>query len=110
MFNRWIVIPVTLGYLRGMAVILAFLVLSFCLSSVMPTIAGESGCQFPEASARICGQSGAPDSVPAVIEHVPPILGGSVFTAWLPVPFLPVVALQFHAEPSTPRAPPFSLA
>ena len=93
-----------------MAAVLTLLVLAFCLSSFTPAIAGDTGCQVLEPSPRICGQSGAPDSLSVVVQHVAPVSGASVSTAWLLVTPLPVVAFQFHAGPSTPRAPPSPLA
>jgi hypothetical protein len=94
----------------GTAAVLAVLVMAFCLSSLTPAMAGDAGCQVPEPSARICGQSGDPHSISVAVQDVAPVLGASASTAWPPVASLPVVVSQFHAGPSTPRAPPFFLA
>ena len=92
---------------------MAALVLVFCLSSVAPAWADATGCQGPDPSPRMCGQSGgvgAFEQVVAVVDQLPsgqwePACVGS--TAFAPA----VEGLsQFHVGPSVPRAPPFSLA
>lgn len=96
--------------LRGVPAVLAVLVLVFCHSSAAPTPGAEPGCQGPELSARICGQSGASDPIPALVQHVPLVQRGSASTTSALVLPPTVSAPQFHSNPSTPRAPPSSLA
>ncbi len=113
MFSWWMLAlraVLTLHALRSLATVLVVFVLAFCLSSVMPASAGETGCQGPEPSPGMCGPTSAPGSIPAVVQHGPQVHWASVSTAWLFAASLPRLAFQLYAAPSPPRAPPFSLA
>lgn len=94
---------------RTMTAGLAVLVGAFCLSSVAPAAAADSGCRGYEASSEICGQSGAFDPLPEVISQVLPVQRTEAPAAWLALTPLPGSVSQSHADPSTPRAPPLSL-
>ena len=100
---------VTTTKLRGMAPVMAALLLLFCLSSAAPALAGENGCQGSESSARICGQSGIADPSPVAVQPTVLVQGDREATAPFPVQPIALSAPQFHADPSAPRAPPFSL-
>ena len=96
---------------RGAAVVMATLVLLFCLSSAAPASAMTPGCQGVEPSPRMCAQpglSGAFDHLVAV-EGLLPAQWVPVFVvSSAPAPIAKFVT-QFHAGPSAPRSPPFSV-
>lgn len=98
---------------RGVAILMAILVATFCLSSVTPAWAEATGCQGPVPSPRMCGQSGTA----SILDHVVAVAGQVALVQWQPayggsrglaLPAEPLT--QFHAGPSAQRAPPFSLA
>lgn len=95
--------------MRGVAAVIAVLLLLFCLSSVAPSLAAETGCQGPDSSVRFCGQSGLADPIPVVVSPVFLMQGDQAATASLPWRAIALLVPQFHGGPSTPRAPPFSL-
>jgi hypothetical protein len=98
---------------RGVAISMAVLLLVFCLSSVAPATAEVTGCSGPDPSPRMCGPSG----VASVVEHVvvvaleiPSALWAAALVGSSAVAAAAAPISRFHASPSPPRAPPFSLA
>ena len=103
-------IKMTSREFRGLTAVTALLVLLFCLSSNVSALAAETGCAESDSSFRICGQSRLADPVPAIVPQVFPMQWDRAVTASLPWLSAPSLASQFHAGPSSPRAPPASLA
>ena len=94
---------------RGMTAVMAVLLVLFCSSGVVSALAGDHGCQGSESSARVCGQSGVADPLPAIIEQTPLVQSEREPATLGPVLLTPLRVSKFHAAPSVPRAPPFSL-
>lgn len=95
---------------RGLAAVIAVLVLACCLTSVAPALAADAGCGMSGPSARICAPPGAADSVLAAPPQMPLVPPRPASAAWLPSTSVVPVVVPLHADPSTPRAPPVSLA
>lgn len=96
---------------RAGVVILAMVVLSFCLSAAFP-MAADASCGGSDSSARICGPSVASDfpgplAPPQVLLFDPGPMGGPYYT---PRGVAPSRPLQGHQDPFPPRAPPSSLS
>jgi hypothetical protein len=102
---------VTGNILRGGIAALAILLVFFCSSWVVPSVAGDHGCRGSDSSARICGQSGAAaDSLLTVIQPTSiPLRAEREASTLSAVPPTRLSVSQFHSDPSAPRAPPFLL-
>jgi hypothetical protein len=96
--------------LHGLAAVMAVLVLGFCLSSAVPAMGADLGCQGAEAGGRICAQPGTASLILFVVPEMSHLQPDRGTAAWLGAPAEPVSGLEFHADRSTPRAPPFALA
>lgn len=89
-----------------LALPLAVLLFTFCLSAAVPAAADEPACGGLHSSERVCAQSGAWTPVLAVARELLPAQGPDVPG----IPVSPVGTFvrpaQHHADPATPRAPP----
>lgn len=96
---------------RGVAIIMAVLVLVFCLSSVAAASAETTGCRGPDPSPRMCAPSGPAGSLEQIVAVVDEIPSGKWEPASLGFASTPAVEglSRLHVEPSVPRAPPFLL-
>lgn len=103
-------IKMTTREFSALTAVTALLVLLFCLSSSASAPAAETGCAESDSSVRVCGQSRLADPVPAIVPQVFPMQWDRAVTASLPVLSAPSLVSQIHASPSSPRAPPASLA
>lgn len=94
---------------HGLAAVMAVLVATFCLAGAAHSAPATAGCAEHESSVKLCAQSGhAP--LPGILMQVAAVRLAWSPTAWLPLPPPPRAALQVHAAPSAPRAPPRLLA
>jgi hypothetical protein len=91
---------------RSLAVVLLLAVAAFCLVGGAPMAAAEAGCDAHFASGKVCGQSGPLQPLLGVIPHVPLAQRAEFPAAWLAIEPHSERALQVHASPSSPRAPP----
>ena len=96
--------------LHGLAALMAVLVLAFCLSSAVPAMGVDLGCQGAEAGGRICAQPGTAGLILVVVPEMSLLQPERGTLAWLIAPADPVSGPEFHADRSTPRAPPLVLA
>lgn len=99
--------------MRGAIAVMAAMVLAFCLSGVVPAPAHAGGpaCDSAGPSPTICAQPGTGQPAPAIgIQAVPHL--GPAGAASAPLVVAPASAPipRVHAGPSSPRAPPASLA
>lgn len=94
---------------RGLMTVFAVLVFVVCLSSTASALVLHQGCGMPGSPARICASTVAVDPGLAMLPQMPLVPPRLTPTAWLPSPSVVPVIVQFHADPSTPRAPPLSL-
>ena len=95
---------------HGLAALMAVLVLGFCLSSAVPAMGADLGCQGAESGGRICAQPGTAGLILVVVPEMSLLQPDRGTPGWLTAPPDPVSGPEFHADRSTPRAPPFALA
>lgn len=94
---------------RGLTTALAVLVFGLCLSGVASALAPHDGCGMSASSARLCTSAVVVDPGLATLPQIPLVPPQPTLTAWLPTPSVVPVVVQFHADPSSPRAPPLPL-
>lgn len=94
---------------RGLAVVLLLAVAAFCLVGGAPMAAADAGCDGHYASGKVCGQSGPFEPLLGVIPHAPPVQRTESPAAGLAIRPHSEPVLQFHAPPSSPRAPPLPI-
>jgi len=94
---------------RGLLAALAVLVFVVCLSSTASGLVLHQGCGMSVSPARICASTVAVDPGLAMLPQMPLVPPQLTLIAWLPSPSVVPVIVQFHPDPSTPRAPPLSL-
>ena len=95
---------------RGAAVVLAALVLAFCLSSVAAVAGPDPGCEGYQASPKTCAQPGGADPVLSVASRGPSVVWFEPPAARLLLTPVARSVFQFHPGSSAPRAPPSSLS
>jgi hypothetical protein len=93
----------------GLAVVLLLAVAAFCLVGGAPMAAADAGCDGHYASGKVCGQSGPFEPLLGVVAHAPPVQPAESPAPWLAVKPHSELVLQFHAPPSSPRAPPLPI-
>jgi hypothetical protein len=96
--------------LHGLAALMAVLVLGFCLSSAVPAMGADLGCQGAESGGSVCAQPGTAGPILVVVPEVSLLHPDRGTRAWLTAPADPVSGPELHADHSTPRAPPLALA
>jgi hypothetical protein len=94
---------------RSLAALLLIAVAGFCLVGAAPMAAADAGCDGHYASGKVCGQSGPFEPLLGVIRNAPPVQRAESPAAWLAVKHHAEPVLQFHAPPSSPRAPPLPI-
>lgn len=94
---------------RSLTVVLLLAVAGFCLVGAAPMAAADAGCDGHYASGKVCGQSGPFEPLLGVIPDAPPVQPAESPAPWLAVKPHSELVLQFHAPPSSPRAPPLPI-
>jgi hypothetical protein len=96
----------TRARVRGLAAVLAVLLLVFCLSAVGPAVEDKGACSGLDPSERICAQSGTVGPTPVVAHQLVAIHTVALPATPLPRDKVSPEPVQHRADPSTPRAPP----
>lgn len=95
---------------RGMAALLAALVVVVCLSAGAHAGTTDDGCPTSDSSPRFCARSGAVDPLPVVVAPAIPAASQPESGLWLPVPRATHPGFRRHVAAPVPRAPPSFLA
>jgi hypothetical protein len=94
---------------QALAVVLLLAVAAFCVAGGAPMAEADAGCDGHFASGKVCGQSGSLQPLLGVIPDAPLAQDAEFPAAWLAIEPHSEPALQIHASPSSPRAPPLSI-
>jgi len=95
---------------RGMAALLAAVIVGFCLVASAPLAGAEGACAGSDASSpRFCVQSGMVDHALVGVASVVPVPPAPEPAFWLPVNRTAPLAVLHQPAASPPRAPPAQL-